>query len=1364
MRDAPMASVVLKEGCVAVRGHFMWRERYVVVSTGELLVRRSKTGAIKAKVDLLDPNVRVLFNESHSQLTISSHGHDTVLDCRTPRARDEWLGAVYSAKGPGETDCESDVVLSTLDEQDQTSTSSGVDASEQDSNDDDSEELACNATLLAFQDLRSSILRLSIVMTPSEDTTVQRPSLLTQQVLHDDARRLRLQNVVRFIQTVPHGGKAVLLHLDVLRSMGVQLEAILASIGERQRDRSRQPSLSASAAGLQRLNVSTFVRYILFHPVYAKHADAASDAIGDLIDKYFPHCRLRRFSHDIDHLGSGSSSHSFDAELGIQCKSDGSARSSLGTLAKEPSAPRATGVQVHPASMTKVEILMHSKRKRHSFPNILLPLPIVSSNRALHDGAATAPPADPAPRPREEQLQQNDSELFSDDVLVESLRSLLWRHSCPAVAEQMSLFHQRQLSAVRLWELLQSPRAAVRGLTDHFNRLVTYLVWSVLVEDTPKDRAEVIESIITIARTASAPPLSNFHLVMACIGCLGDTPLMPSRIPLTWKKVQTKYKRHLQELRALCDHAGGFEALRRRQLAESARGCCIPFIGVIGVALERLRSLPYTGDDQVSVNLERIDKQYLSLTPVENAVLRPYKLSDVDEIQRLLTTLDVSFASHRLLQLRSQQLLAMETAMTTASARGLGLYRGRLSQSTGDGSTDESPPVLAFRQVCSVLVMTSSMEERLRIYVDAILSDNRQHAARVVHKLWVDFRQSVSTTTCHLAVRDVRSCVAAVTHGILSLKDSDLQQLSMPEYDASMARRRFLHQHAPPHLYSVLFFMQQALDNAELQPVQQEALDLLDEAVASLSAPPSKRVSVTTAAPLVTAASVPVLRKSLETRSSLPAAEQSRGVSYAYLLFSLLMLRLAHRGANKDVARENIISFFAAVVPTELAHKLLPINAAVVYAVVSSARGRAALGQWVGAIAGVAQLLAVGYFAQNHHQNVSAKQLIRLALSHAGLPVDRVASVGDLSLSQWLGVLLPVPQRMALALAYPGVQMIKTVTYAHVGENRTTRLRMDVFKHNTNTPSDAPILLYVHGGAWVVGTRERPPLPLIYQVASRGWVVCSVDYRLSPKVAFPEHLIDVKRAIAFLRQHAKRLFDADPAFIAVAGESAGGHLASLMALTPTDKSLQPGFEHVDTSVRACVDTYGVHDVKDRHGLYYHKDKGPGFLRFMELIVMQRRLNESDHDYELASPISWLMEDKLAHVKPSTQVVPPFLLTHGTHDTLVPFDDSRIFFEKLQQYRQRTRQQVGGVDDIFLELPGAHHAFNYLMSPRSLAFGDAVCLFLDHVYKRTKHLPLSGAADTAAVSNSKDDKAIAELAVEVAAAASAAASAGVSSRL
>ncbi|GLD95110.1 hypothetical protein PINS_up003735 [Pythium insidiosum] len=744
----------------------------------------------------------MLFNENHSQLTISSHGHDTVLDCRTPRARDDWLSAVCSARERVETDCESDVVLSSLDEQEQTSASSSADSND---NDDDSDDIACNATLLAFQDLRSSILRLSLVMTPAEQKKEEEerasdnlvvPQTSPTLTLQDDAQRQRqrLQSVVRFIQTVPHGGKAVLLHLDVLRSMGVQLAAVLACIGERQRDRSRQPSLSSSALGLQRLNVSTFVRHILFHPVYAKHADAASDAIGDLIDKYFPHCRLRRFSHDIDHVGTeSSSSHSFDAELGLHRKSSASFAKTAATTVTARST--AAGVQVHPASMTKAEMLMHSKRKRHSLPNILMPLSIVggggSCNRALGDEAEvinTATDATPRTSERQQQLS-NDSSLFADDVLVESLRSLLWRHSCSTLAEQLSLFHQRQLSDLSLWELLQSPRTAARALTDHFNRFVTYLVWSVLVEDTPKDRAEVIESIIAIARAASEPPLSNFHLVMACIGCLGDTPLMPSRLPMTWKKVQAKYKRHLQELRSLCDHSGGFETLRRRQIADSARGSCIPFVGVIGVALERLRSLPYTSDDQVSVNLERLEKQYVALTPVENAVLRPYKIADIDELQRLVAALDVSFASHRLLQLRSQQLLAMETASSTASSRGLALYRARLSQSTGDSSADDSPPVLSFRQVCGVLVMATTVEERLRIYVDSTLTDERQHAARVVHKLWVDFRQNVTAATCHLAVRDVRNCIAAVVHGIVAMKDGDLQQLSAPEYDATALRR-----------------------------------------------------------------------------------------------------------------------------------------------------------------------------------------------------------------------------------------------------------------------------------------------------------------------------------------------------------------------------------------------------------------------------------------------------------------------------------------------------------------------------------------------------------------------------------------------
>ncbi|TMW68642.1 hypothetical protein Poli38472_006110 [Pythium oligandrum] len=471
----------------------------------------------------------------------------------------------------------------------------------------------------------------------------------------------------------------------------------------------------------------------------------------------------------------------------------------------------------------------------------------------------------------------------------------------------------------------------------------------------------------------------------------------------------------------------------------------------------------------------------------------------------------------------------------------------------------------------------------------------------------------------------------------------------------------------------------------------------------------------------------------------LPSARlwgQQHGVSAAYLAFAVLMLQLARRGGTKEVVRDNLVSFFAAVVPTELAHKLLAMNALVIYKLREA--HTPLLSSWVGSLAVFCHGLAILKFLQNNRENVSAKQFIRAAMEQqSDIAHEKLRAIGNLSLQEWIGVVLPLPQPMALSLAYAGVRKIKTVTFAHVGENRTSKLRMDVYKHD-KTPPNAPILVYVHGGAWMFGTRERAPLPLLYQVANHGWVVCSVDYRLSPKVAFPDHLIDVKRAIAYLRQNARNEFDADPEFIAVAGESAGGHLASLVALTATDKSLQPGFEDVDTSVRACIDNYGVHDFLDRHGLYFYKDKGHGFLKMMEVVIMQRPIKESLEQYEQASPVSWLMDDKHCEAKQG-QLVPPFLLSHGTHDTLVPFDDSSIFYEKLQKHRARTGQRIADIEDVFIEIPGAHHAFNYLMSPRALAYGDAVCAFLENVHSKTKDLPLGCVGGTGVASS--EDKAI-----------------------
>lgn len=406
--------------------------------------------------------------------------------------------------------------------------------------------------------------------------------------------------------------------------------------------------------------------------------------------------------------------------------------------------------------------------------------------------------------------------------------------------------------------------------------------------------------------------------------------------------------------------------------------------------------------------------------------------------------------------------------------------------------------------------------------------------------------------------------------------------------------------------------------------------------------------------------------------------------------------------------------------PTELSHKLIALNAAAIYWALKK-RKLPVLSSWSGSTAAFLHAIVLTKLAQMYKTNVTSKLAIRDAMERSsGIPREKLQHIGDMSWRRWLSVFLPLPQPMALSLSFPGVSKVRTLTYAHVGKLKTTKLLMDVYKHSGTKPN-APIVLYIHGGGWVIGNRQLPPFSLVYQLASLGWVVCSIDYRLSPMVSFPSHLIDAKRAIAFLRRNAKTKLDADPNFIVAAGESAGGHIASLVALTAGDKSLQPGFEDVDTSVRACVDSYGVHDLMDRSGVYQHRDNGDGFIRYIEFLVLQKKMRENKEDFEAASPISWLDVSKTQHRE---DIVPPFLVSHGTWDTLVPFKDSQLFFEKLQKYRKRMNQRtIAGVNDAFLPVDEAHHMFNYLLSPRTLAHCDAVCAFLDNVYRKTRNLPL-----------------------------------------
>ncbi|CAB4874865.1 unannotated protein [freshwater metagenome] len=263
-----------------------------------------------------------------------------------------------------------------------------------------------------------------------------------------------------------------------------------------------------------------------------------------------------------------------------------------------------------------------------------------------------------------------------------------------------------------------------------------------------------------------------------------------------------------------------------------------------------------------------------------------------------------------------------------------------------------------------------------------------------------------------------------------------------------------------------------------------------------------------------------------------------------------------------------------------------------------------------------------------------------------------------------------------------GVRIARDIVY---GPHR--RNRLDVF-----TPADGrtgcPVLLQIHGGAWIIGNKKQQAQPLMRHLARRGWVCVAINYRLSPRATFPEHLIDAKLALAWIREHIGE-YGGDPSFLAVTGGSAGGHLSALVGLTANDPRFQPGFEHADTSVNACVPIYGVFDFLDRDGL--HK----GLMEpMLAKLVMKSRPGEATDAWHAASPLSQVRID-----------APPFFIIQGGQDTLVWSEEARSFAEALGK--------VSTNAVAYAEIPFAQHAFDIMTTRRSVYAVRAITRFLDH---------------------------------------------------
>lgn len=256
----------------------------------------------------------------------------------------------------------------------------------------------------------------------------------------------------------------------------------------------------------------------------------------------------------------------------------------------------------------------------------------------------------------------------------------------------------------------------------------------------------------------------------------------------------------------------------------------------------------------------------------------------------------------------------------------------------------------------------------------------------------------------------------------------------------------------------------------------------------------------------------------------------------------------------------------------------------------------------------------------------------------------------------------------------PRVEVVRDVAYTDGGR----RARLDIYRPAQGEGlADAPVLLQVHGGGWVMGSKEHQGVPLMQHMAARGWVCVSVNYRLAPRHPFPTQVIDVKRAIAWVKEHAAD-YGGDPGYLAITGGSAGGHLAALAALTPGDAELQPGFEEADTAVQVAVPVYGVYDFAGATGL-----RSAELMRdlFLAPRVLGKRWSDAPEAFEAASPILRI-----------TREAPDFFVVHGAADSMVDVAQARAFVEALR------RESDASV--VYAELPGAQHAFDTFHSIRS----------------------------------------------------------------
>ena len=270
---------------------------------------------------------------------------------------------------------------------------------------------------------------------------------------------------------------------------------------------------------------------------------------------------------------------------------------------------------------------------------------------------------------------------------------------------------------------------------------------------------------------------------------------------------------------------------------------------------------------------------------------------------------------------------------------------------------------------------------------------------------------------------------------------------------------------------------------------------------------------------------------------------------------------------------------------------------------------------------------------------------------------------------------------------------------SNVAYGADPRQVLDVWR-TSRTPTNAPVIVYFHGGAWTFGDKREQGRPMLHEFASRGWVVVTTNYRLSPANSWPAHIIDAKRVLGWVKKNIAN-YGGDPDRVVVAGGSAGGHLASLLALSEPQEWTSPDQDDIDDwSVRGCIALYAVLEMTGDET--HWRGLGHGLRVLLERRVVQTPYEGNEALYEQMSPYHRLSEK-----------APPFLVVQGGNDTLVDVHVARHF---VAEYRRRALAPV-----YYVELPLTQHAFDHTASPRTSATLRAAVAFAESVTRPRRPL-------------------------------------------